>query len=43
LLIADSGKDIAERLQDKMKLAKSEKNNDVKDSDKAADKFLAAL
>ncbi|QAX86490.1 hypothetical protein C2E19_22780 [Pseudomonas sp. DTU12.3] len=37
------GKEIAERLQDKMKLAESEKNNDVKDSDKAADKFLAAL
>ncbi|MHA3736620.1 hypothetical protein ACXR0M_13220 [Pseudomonas sp. Eth.TT006] len=39
------GKEIAERLQDKMQLAQSEKNNvnDVKDSDKLADKFLAAL
>ncbi len=42
------GKEIAERLQDKMKLAQSEKDNvndvnDVKDSDKLADKFLAAL
>ena len=37
------GKEIAERLQEKMKLAEAEKNNDVKDSDKAADKFLAAL
>ncbi|MFJ2323557.1 hypothetical protein [Pseudomonas sp. NPDC087817] len=39
------GKEIAERMQDKMKLAQSEKENvnDVKDSDKLADKFLAAL
>ncbi|MFI8223547.1 hypothetical protein [Pseudomonas sp. NPDC085632] len=37
------GKEIAERLQDKMKLAQAEKDNDVKDSDKQADKFLAAL
>ncbi|MFH0022586.1 hypothetical protein ACFZAC_13385 [Pseudomonas fluorescens] len=37
------GKEIAERLQDKVKLAQAEKDNDVKDSDKAADKFLAAL
>lgn len=39
------GKEIAERLQDKMKLAQAEKDNvnDVKDSDKLADKFLAAL
>ena len=37
------GKEIAERLQDKMKLAQTEKDNDVKDSDKQADKFLAAL
>lgn len=37
------GKEIAERLQDKMKLAQSEKDNDVKDSDKQAGKFLAAL
>ncbi len=37
------GKEIAERLQDKVKLAQVEKDNDVKDSDKAADKFLAAL
>ena len=37
------GKEIAERLQDKVKLAQVEKDNDVKDSDKAAEKFLAAL
>ena len=37
------GKEIAERLQDKMKLAQAEKDNDVKDSDKQAGKFLAAL
>jgi hypothetical protein len=37
------GKEIAERLQDKMKLAQAEKDHDVKDSDKQADKFLAAL
>ncbi|QYY80739.1 hypothetical protein [Pseudomonas germanica] len=37
------GKEIAERLQDKMKLAQAEKDNDVKDSDKQANKFLAAL
>ena len=39
------GKEIAERLQDKMKLAQADKENvnDVKDSDKLADKFLAAL
>ncbi len=37
------GKEIAERLQDKVKLAQAEKDNDVKDSDKTADKFLAAL
>ncbi|MFJ4249070.1 hypothetical protein SAMN04488483_5652 [Pseudomonas helmanticensis] len=39
------GKEIAERLQDKMKLAQADKDNvnDVKDSDKLADKFLAAL
>jgi hypothetical protein len=37
------GKEIAERLQDKVKLAQAEKDNDVKDSDKAAEKFLAAL
>lgn len=39
------GKEIAERLQDKMKLAQAEKDNvnDVKDSDQAANKFLAAL
>lgn len=39
------GKEIAQRLQDKMQLAQSEKENvnDVKDSDKLADKFLAAL
>lgn len=39
------GKEIAERLQDKMKLAQAEKDNVnyVKDSDKLADKFLAAL
>lgn len=37
------GKEIAERLQEKVKLAQAEKDNDVKDSDKAADKFLAAL
>ncbi|WP_285420876.1 hypothetical protein [Pseudomonas sp. efr-133-TYG-5] len=39
------GKEIAQRLQDKMQLAQSEKDNvnDVKDSDKLADKFLAAL
>ncbi|WP_222832229.1 hypothetical protein [Pseudomonas sp. SC3(2021)] len=38
-------KEIAQRLQDKMQLAQSEKENvnDVKDSDKLADKFLAAL
>lgn len=37
------GKEIAERMQDKMKLAEADKDNDVKDSDKQADKFLAAL
>lgn len=39
------GEEIAERLQDKMKLAQTEKENpnDVKDSDKMADRFLAAL
>jgi hypothetical protein len=37
------GKEIAERLQDKMKLAQAEKDNDVKDSDKQVGKFLAAL
>ena len=37
------GKEIAERMQDKMKLAQAEKDNDVKDSDKQAGKFLAAL
>jgi len=37
------GKEIAERLQDKIKLAQAEKDNDVKDSDKQAGKFLAAL
>ena len=39
------GKEIAERLQDKMKLAQSDKANpnEVKDSDKMADKFLASL
>ncbi|MFJ2538091.1 hypothetical protein [Pseudomonas sp. NPDC087614] len=39
------GKEIAQRLQDKMQLAQSEKENvnDVKDSDKMANTFLAAL
>ena len=39
------GKEIAQRLQDKMQLAQSDKENpnDVKDSDKMADKFLASL
>lgn len=37
------GKEIAERLQDNVKLAQVEKDNDVKDSYKAAEKFLAAL
>jgi len=39
------GKEIAERLQDKMTLAQAEKesSNDVKDSDKIAEKFLASL
>ncbi|MBV4457096.1 hypothetical protein KVG96_03915 [Pseudomonas sp. COR58] len=39
------GKEIAQRLQDKMKLAQSDKENvnDIKDSDKMADKFLASL
>ncbi|WP_439819939.1 hypothetical protein ACSPX5_16710 [Pseudomonas sp. HLG18] len=39
------GKEIADRLQDKMKLAQSDKANpnEVKDSDKMADKFLASL
>jgi hypothetical protein len=38
-------KEIAQRLQDKMQLAQSEKENvnDVKDSDKMADKLLATL
>ncbi|WP_085629579.1 MULTISPECIES: hypothetical protein [unclassified Pseudomonas] len=38
-------KEIAQRLQDKMKLAQSDKENvnDIKDSDKMADKFLASL
>ncbi|MCU7248335.1 hypothetical protein [Pseudomonas koreensis] len=41
------GKEIAERLQDKMKLAETQKQNpnanDAKDSDKVAQKFLASL
>lgn len=39
------GKEIAERLKDEMQMAQVQKDNanDVKDSDKLADKFLAAL
>lgn len=39
------GKEIAQRMQDKMQLAQSEKENvnDVKVSDKLADRFLATL
>ncbi|TDV44016.1 hypothetical protein EDF87_111121 [Pseudomonas helmanticensis] len=36
-------KQIGERVKDEMKMAQVEKDNDVKDSDKQADKFLAAL
>lgn len=36
-------KQIGERVKDEMKMAQIEKDNDVKDSDKQADKFLAAL